>query len=345
MKILIFEYATATGLKDPIITSEGNAMFEAILEDLKGFKPEYLVSEDYKISNSRAVPFEGNIKGWLNNHIHEYDACLPIMPEEDNLLYDITSIIEDNNVEVLGSNSNAVKLTTNKFDTYNTLKGKVPVIKTEKIYFNEYTEETTEHEFNQTLDVNQGIKKVVKPADGVSCSGVWIVNSYNKFIDAQNNIKKYTKLPYYLLQDYIKGVSVSVSLLCDGESAIPMSVNFQDININYNKINYMGGKVPYQHRLSNIAMETAKDAVESIDGLKGYVGVDMILDHTAEEVHLVEINSRITTPYIALRKIINFNLGEAIINSVHGKVPSEVVLYGSSKFYKEGKTLRVSVLK
>jgi predicted ATP-grasp superfamily ATP-dependent carboligase len=29
---------------------------------------------------------------------------------------------------------------------------------------------------------------------------------------------------------------------------------------------------------SKLAKETAKNAVESIDGLKGYVGVDMILD-------------------------------------------------------------------
>ena len=97
--------------------------------------------------------------------------------------------------------------------------------------------------------------------------------------------------------------------------------------------------------LSEIAMETAKNAVESIEGLKGYIGVDMILNKERNKVYIVEINSRLTTPYVALRSIINFNLGEAVINSVHGELPAEVILDGEVNFYKEDNNLRVSVLK
>ena len=92
-------------------------------------------------------------------------------------------------------------------------------------------------------------------------------------------------------------------------------------------------------------METAKNVIESIDGIKGYVGVDMILDKDNNEVHIVEVNSRITTAYVALRKIINFNLGEAILESVQGELPNEIILNGTINFYKEGNNLRISVLK
>ena len=87
------------------------------------------------------------------------------------------------------------------------------------------------------------------------------------------------------------GVSVSVSLLCNGDKAVPLSLNFQHIGLNSGEIEYGGGKVPFKHRLSELAMETAKNVIESIDGIRGYVGVDMILDEDGNGVHIVEINS------------------------------------------------------
>ena len=77
----------------------------------------------------------------------------------------------------------------------------------------------------------------------------------------------------------------------------------------------------------------------------GYVGVDMIIDDENDRVHLVEINSRLTTPYVALRGITNFNVGKAILDAVYGRLPSAVTLDGSVKFYKEDSSLRLEVLK
>jgi predicted ATP-grasp superfamily ATP-dependent carboligase len=59
-----------------------------------------------------------------------------------------------------------------------------------------------------------------------------------------------------------------------------------------------------------------------------------------EEVHLVEINSRITTPYVALRNLLDFNLGDAILDSMDGKLPSKVNLNGLVLFYKEDNVLK-----
>ena len=75
----------------------------------------------------------------------------------------------------------------------------------------------------------------------------------------------------------------------------------------------------------------AKNIVESIDGLKGYVGVDLIL---ADKVYFIEINSRLTTPYVALRNVIDFNLGLAIVDSSMGNLPDEFNLSGCFEFQK-----------
>jgi tyramine---L-glutamate ligase len=347
MKLLIFEFATAMGLDDPTISAEGHAMLYGLLEDLKDLNTYHLVSDVSQSENSESIPVVLNedIGDWLYKNIRDYDLCFPIAPEEGNVLHDLTLIIEDEGVEIIGSSSKAVKLTTNKFNTYNILKDKFPVIKTEKIYFNDSDGKNREYEDYYKKFFKSSSLKVVKPADGVSCSGVMVVNSYNGFMVAQDQLKIHTKLPYFILQDYVPGVNVSVSLLSNGDSAVPLSLNFQDVHLNSGEINYNGGKVPIEHELSEIATETAKNAVESIDGLKGYIGVDMILDKERDKVHIVEINSRLTTPYVALRSIINFNLGEAIINSVHGELPAEVILNGEVNFYKEDNNLRVSVLK
>lgn len=344
MKLLVFEYATAMGIEDPSISAEGNAMLNGILDDLSEYKPTNLISKPsdvHKKFRPRSVDVDGNLTTWLNENLSSYDACLPIVPEENNLLHDITVTIEENGVEVLGSNSKAVKIATNKFETYNILKSKIPVVETKKIFFNEVFED---HE-RYTSVFDGGKPKVVKPADGVSCSGVKVVCNEQEFIDAQERIKHLTEVPYFLLQDMVSGVSASVSLLTNGNDAVPISLNFQDVKLDSGDINYNGGTVPLIHELSEIAKENAVEAVKSIKGMKGYVGVDMLLDNNQKDVHLVEINSRLTTPYIVLRKLVNFNLGEAIIDSVKGSLPSKVELKGAAKFNKEGNTLRISVLK
>ena len=99
------------------------------------------------------------------------------------------------------------------------------------------------------------------------------------------------------------------------------------------------GEVPWDHPLKDEAMQVAKKAVESIEGLKGYVGVDLIL---ADEVYLLEINSRLTTPYVALRNITDFNLGLAIINSIYGHLPEEFNLSGCMEFQKGTQKLDVT---
>ena len=114
--------------------------FKRLLEDLNEFKTYHLISngsEAIKSFKSKSISITGDLKNGFVSNINQFDACIPIAPEENNLLYDLTRIIEEQDVEVIGSSSDAVKKTTNKFDTYNALKNKVSIIKTEKVYFDD----------------------------------------------------------------------------------------------------------------------------------------------------------------------------------------------------------------
>lgn len=330
MKILFIEYATALGIDDPSICAEGHAMVNGLLDDLKDRDVDYLISTQHTLNNNHCNPVElkGDLMDWLDKNISNYDACLVIAPEENFILYDITKFIEDNGIDVIGSSSNAVMVCSDKFKMYEALKDKVPIIETEKIFFDEV------ENYNQ-FDK----KKVIKPADGVSCSGVMIINDLEELKKAASILE--TNLPYFIIQDFIEGTTASVSLISNGKKAVPLSLNFQDIQFSEEGINYNGGQVPLDHELADEAKAAAKKAAELIDGLKGYVGVDMIL---GEEVNVVEINSRITTPYIALKDILDFNLGEAILSSFYGELPSKFNLNGKIGFNKENNKLKLKKL-
>jgi len=334
LNILIFEYATAGGVKEPAFTAEGKAMVQSLTHDFNSFSASYVISKNSEPidgGSSQPIIINGDPNKWLENNISNYDFCLPIAPEEDLILYELTRIIEDANVQVLGSSIDAVLKCSNKHFTYQVLKGKVPIIESEYVHWNEIKDQAKL--FPST--------KVVKPADGVSCSAVQIVKSFEEFKNATREIKDFSGLPYFLIQNWVEGDSVSVSLLSNGTKALPISLNQQDVTLKNGCVNYNGGKVPLDHPLEEEAKIVAKKAVESINGLKGYVGVDLIL---GEEVHLVEINSRITTPYVVLRKMLNFNLGEAIFESVRGKLPRKVELNGQVSFQKNGDELKIKVI-
>ena len=333
LNLLIFEYAMAMGLENPIITVEGQYMLEGLLSDLNSTGADFLISKYSKLNtttesrNCNSIVIDEEVSSWLDENISEYDTCFPVAPEEDLILYGLTKMMEDNGVKIIGSSSDAVLICSDKFRTYEILKNDFPLVKSEKVYFSNL--KNYKNIFN-----NRNKKMLVKPADGVSCSGVRVVQSYADFIKAAANIKRMTRLPFLLLQDYLEGRSTSVSILSTGKKALPMSLNLQDIKLNQDKLVYTGGKVPYEHRLSDEAKDISKKAVESISGLKGYVGVDLLLDEANDTVHILEINPRLTTSYVALRRLSNFNLGESIINAVNGSLPSEINIDGSVSFKK-----------
>jgi hypothetical protein len=96
---------------------------------------------------------------------------------------------------------------------------------------------------------------------------------------------------------------------------------------------YNGGIVPLHHSLERRAMETARKAVESVNGLVGYVGVDMVL--TRRGPLIMEINPRLTTSYVGLTKVVNFNPAQAIIDAVvEGRLPEKVQASGCAFFSK-----------
>ena len=239
----------------------------------------------------------------------------------------ITKILVDNNVKLYCSNSNSVKISSNKFTTYNLLKNIVKQPKTYKIKINEDSLEKTESIFK-----NLNSKLIIKPINGVDCEKIKIINKKEDI----NKIRDYELGTEIIIQEFIEGESCSVSLISDGNTAIPLSLNKQNIILNNDKNLYNGGMLPYNHKLKEEAFKISKKAIENIKGIKGFIGVDLILN---DEVTFIEINSRFTTPYIGLKEIININIGDTILKLLDNKIQindlNNYEINGEIEFIKE----------
>ncbi|AIJ05930.1 hypothetical protein JH146_1087 [Methanocaldococcus bathoardescens] len=216
----------------------------------KDFVNDYKDFENLKIVE---IEDENEIEEKLNNILksEKINYALTIAPEDENILYNLTKIIEKYPVKNLGCSSEAIKIAGNKYLTYLAIKDSVKTPKT-------FTPK----------------KYVVKKID--SCGG-----KFNLFDEN------------FLIQEFVDGENLSVSLIV-GKKIYPLSLNRQYID----ERGFIGGDVNIEHKLKDKIFNEAIKAVKCIDGLNGYVGVDVIVN---DEIYIIEINPRITTTIYGLK--------------------------------------------
>ena len=111
------------------------------------------------------------------------------------------------------------------------------------------------------------------------------------------------------MQRYVEGIAASVSLLVAGERSTVLSLNKQRVRAGI-PFAYDGGVAAVDHPRRREACELAQRAVALVPGLRGYVGVDVVLGE--DRTWLIEINPRPTTSYVGLRRVIDLNMAAAI---------------------------------
>ena len=356
--ILVFEYFTASGEKDTSIISEAEELVFALLDDLADFNVDLVINKSYgnvikDYDNVNPILIDGNIIDWLKDNAADFKRAIFISAENDNNLYNITKILEENGVKTYTSTSQACFITSDKYETYQTLPNSIPQPRSFRFKIDPkgYWKRAIEnlHEKWQAEDPLTPLKLIIKPLVGVDCENIVILNDIN---DLSYDLEKiFPPGSRIIVQEYILGTDVSVSLICDGKNAVPISLNEQFIVIGNAEGSYFGGKIPYESKYRDEAFEIAKKAVEAIDGIKGFVGVDLLINSDEKDVYsvyLLEINSRFTTPYVGLRKITNFNIGKSIIELIDGNMDIndlDTTLNGEVKFIKSGDALSIEEYK
>ncbi|MBQ2665307.1 ATP-grasp domain-containing protein [Methanobrevibacter sp.] len=352
--ILVFEYFTASGEKDKCIISEAEELIFSLLNDLKDYNIDLVINKSYEntvkeYENVNPILIDENIIDWLKDNAADFNKAIFISAENDNNLYNITKILEENNVKTYTSTSEACFKTSDKFETYESLPITIPQPRSFRFKIDPkgYWKRAIEnlHEKWQAEDPLTPLKLIIKPLIGVDCENIVVIENIEDLsYDLENIFPPGSRI---IVQEFIKGTDVSVSLISDGKKAIPISLNEQFVELKDEKGTYLGGKIPYESEYKYEAFDIAKNAVEAIDGLRGFVGVDLIINSDEKDVYsvyLLEINSRFTTPYVGLAKIANFNIGKSIIELLDGEISLDdldISLDGEIEFVKSGESLEI----
>ena len=345
--ILVFEYFTASGKKDKCIISEAEALLFALIDDLKEYELDVVVNTSYsdilsEYDNVNPIVIDTDIISWLEDNASNFKKAIFIAAENNNNLYNITKILEDNNVSIFTSSSEACLICSDKSLTYETLPGTVPQPRSfrfkidPKGYWKRAI--TNLHGKWQAEDPLTPLKLIIKPLVGVDCEDIVIIEDIDDLsYDLEEIFPPGSRI---IVQEFIEGIDASVSLICSEGKAYPISLNEQFVELKDDKGTYLGGKIPFESEYKNNAFDVAKKACEVVEGLNGFVGVDLLItDDDIYPVYLLEINSRFTTPYVGLKKIANFNITKAIIE---GKIKDvDISLDGEVEFKKEGNNLNI----
>ena len=352
--ILVFEYFTAAGVEDLSIVSEAVELIRSLVSDLNEEDIYVLLAKQFKDVfddfdfDIKTMVIDEPLEVWLEREAYVFDKAMFIAAEGDMNLYNLTKLLESKEVKIYGSDSYAVKLASDKYETFDYLMNKVNQPMTYNILINPKTywkraiqiffdkingDYGSESDYdavpilqkpkdipvldNSDRDKVKKYKLIAKPRFGVDCESIKIISS-KRDIDELENI--YPTGSRFIIQEYIPGDVCSVCLISDGKEALPISLNKQIVEIGDDGGEYLGGYVPYEHPEKEKAFAVAKRACEFIPGLKGFIGVDLII---ADDVYLIEINSRFTTSYVGLQKVSKINIGKAIIDLIDKKIAIE----------------------
>lgn len=252
-------------------------------------------------------------------------AALIIAPESGGTLERLSALFHDAGVCLLGSLPEGVAVAADKWECHRRfVQAGLPTPKTVR---------TTVDGAAPAAD-ELGYPLVVKPVDGAGCEGVGFVPRADLLAPALAH-PAIRQADCLLLQRYVAGTHASVSLLvAEGGESFALSLNEQRVRVGL-PFAYRGGVASITHARRVQALDLARRAVSLVPGLRGYVGVDLMLRD--DGCSLIEINPRLTTSYVGLRRVVNLNLAEAVWRACcESTLPKVVVATGEAAFGEEG---------
>ncbi|MCX8153078.1 MAG: ATP-grasp domain-containing protein [Candidatus Bathyarchaeota archaeon] len=344
MKVLIYEHVSGGGFAGmqipPSVLSEGFGMLRSLVADFKAAGHHVTTLLDSRIVKFNP-PLEADyiVPIFASNEVQEIirrdvasaDAACVIAPESDGMLQSLLETVEQAGGVSLNCAADVIGKAADKASLYERLSGTgVPTPETMV-----FSREASAEEVKRAVRSKLRFPLVIKPSSDVSCGGLSLVGNEQQIAVAVAKIKRECASKRFLVQEFICGVAASVSMLVTSSEAKSISLNRQDIFLETPDAvsSYCGGLTPFEHPLQSKAFKVAEKIVKSFRGLRGYVGVDLVL--TDDEAFAVEVNPRLTTSYVGLRRVVNFNLAEAILNAaLNGELPTHVQTCGYARFSK-----------
>lgn len=333
--VLVHEYVTGGGWPSaelpPGLAAEGEAMLAAVLADFRAWggvrtltlRDRRLAPRDLGADEVLEVR-AGAHDATLDAALARCQAALFVAPETGGILQHLSARGLAAGVLLLGAHPGAIALAGDKWACYRQWQAAgVPTPLTRLA--------RPEEAVGVAAEV--GYPLVLKPTDGADCEGVCLATTPAELAPALEVTCRAAPHQPILLQPYLPGNHASASLLIAGDRVVPLSLNGQDIRAG-RPFGYYGGCVPLAHRGRDQALAVAQAAAAAIPGLQGFAGVDLVLH--GDRAWAVEINPRLTTAYVGLRRVVPLNLAQAIWQAcIDGILPAPPALRGRAVFGRD----------
>lgn len=332
MRVFIYEYTCARpadGRLTRSVRREGSAMLGALLADfarVPGVRVVTLVGPGVTtVANRRVRVVTSTTEAPAFRALAEScDLTLLVAPEFDNLLASRADSVLRGGGRLLGPSPEAVRLTADKLALARHLRrGGVP---------------TPACRLVAEAPPGGAFPVVYKPRDGAGSVATFLVRSAAEWHAVRRMAAAEGWKGESVIQPFAPGRPASVSFLIGPGATLAMPACAQHVSAD-GRFRYRGGALPLPDRFARRATSLALRAVQAVPGLRGYVGVDLVLgdagDGSADRV--IEINPRVTTSYVGLRALCRSNLAAAMIACVHGDATRLSWKAGSVSFRPDGR--------
>jgi predicted ATP-grasp superfamily ATP-dependent carboligase len=339
MRIFVYEWCVALGLgqdkSDPAhsLYREGKAMRDALAEDFRAVPGITVLTCD------GVTPSEEERR--FRELAQLADFTVAIAPEFDGILATRVSWVPAG--RWLGSSLDAIRLTSDKLELAQAWQ----------------TENVPTPWTTPVADwPSDRVPVVMKPRDGAGSTATYLCRTPKEFTDTLILARR--EWPGELIaQDYVTGHAVSLSFLVgpsvitdDSQTllsrpnprfqALPLVPTFQRLSAD-GRFRYQGGEYPLPADLARRAEHLGRQALTVIDGLQGYIGIDLILgkNHDGSEDCVIEVNPRLTTSYLGLRQLTPVNLAGLMLQAALGQsFPTIVWSQEPIRFFCDGRGIR-----
>jgi len=325
MRILVHEFVSGGGLAGRDVPAslarQGSAMRAALVADLAAIGRHQIVTTadprfPLAAPGVEVVPLShGSGAACLDALIASADAVWLVAPETGRCLERLAARVEQKGRTLLGPGAAAIRRASDKADLPRRLaRHGVPHPSTHVLPLDGDWRTDWKPAAREL-----GYPLVVKPARGAGCRAVCLARDERELRHAVDLAGRATGQGPLLLQRYVPGVAASVSLLADGRRAVALAVNAQWVRASRapaprrgrrvgescRSFSYRGGTTGLDHPLVGQAVEVALRTCQALPGLRGFVGVDLVL--TESDAVVIEVNPRLTTAYLGVRSAIAGN--------------------------------------
>jgi predicted ATP-grasp superfamily ATP-dependent carboligase len=337
MRVFAYEMVTAGGLKPPSggdsdaataatgsLLVEGRAMIEALAADLSncpGIEVDLLWAARLtapQLSGVRVHPVAGAAEesALFDRLAREADATIVIAPECGGQLTARCRRVLAAGGQLLGPSVELVELASDKHDIALHLAAAgvhVPL----GVCLAE----------GEALPCDAQYPAVLKPRDGAGSQAIQLIAD----ADGAARVGRVTRASR--LETYCPGRAASIALLCGRGLTFPLPPCWQNLSAD-GSFTYLGGGTIDDPQLRARATRLAEQVLDALPAPQGYLGLDLILgdDPHGQDDRVIELNPRLTTSYIGLRRALDINLAGAWINIVAGHGSSLPVAFQPVEF-------------